>query len=207
MPKLTDYTGQKIGRLTVISRAENDKYGVRWNCVCDCGKKKIVSATCFRSGHTKSCGCLFMEVHLATCTTHGATASTDPIVRRAYSSWITMRRRCGDEKFVVYANYGGRGIRVCERWISSFKTFLEDMGPPPTARHTVDRINIDGNYEPSNCRWATAKQQCRNTRSNRMLNINGVEKPMAQWAEEVGFKYQKLWSRVRRGLTGEALLQ
>lgn len=116
-----------------------------------------------------------------------------------YRTWINMRIRCYDRSCDMYHNYGGRGITVCDRWRESFANFLEDMGRKPGRLYEIDRINNDGNYEPGNCRWATRKQNIRNTRVNRMLTLNGVTKCAAEWAEELGLSYQMIMKRLERG--------
>lgn len=115
-----------------------------------------------------------------------------------WRAWSSMRSRCLLETHPAYDRYGGRGIRVCERW-ESFEAFLEDMGPRPSADHSLDRKDNDGDYTPENCRWATRKQQTRNRRDNRLLTIEGVTKPAATWAEDVGLNYSILKDRIRSG--------
>ncbi len=125
-------------------------------------------------------------------TRHGATDTTE------YRVWLGMRKRCRYVKHKHYASYGGRGITVCDRW-QVFENFLADMGPRPSMRHTLDRINNDGHYEPSNCRWATSDEQHNNRRSNRFLEHNGERLTMAQWAHRLGIPPRTLRARLRRG--------
>lgn len=130
---------------------------------------------------------------------HGLTHS------RVRNIWRWMMRRCYNEKIPNYASYGGRGIVVCERWHDLVK-FFEDMGHPPSRSHSLDRIDNNGNYEPGNCRWATQKEQTRNTRRNRYLEVRGSRKLMTDWALEFGISEATLHQRLKRGLTAEQAL-
>jgi len=117
---------------------------------------------------------------------------------REYYTWQNMRRRCLDAGNCQYKNYGGRGIKVCERWLESFDNFLSDMGEKPRG-YTLDRIDNDGNYEPGNCRWATVKDQCANKRTTILHTRNGVTKCMSHWADEIGLKRRSVQMRISRG--------
>jgi hypothetical protein len=148
---LRNLTGRRFNRLLVLSHAANKGGRTHWLCRCDCGAEKTVDGGSLVSGNTKSCGCLTVEAAKQRLTTHGRTGSPE------HWSWFAMRVRCNNPKSIQFHNYGGRGIRVCERWLNSFENFLADMGrrPPDTTLH---RINNDGNYEPGNCIWATRKE-------------------------------------------------
>lgn len=122
-----------------------------------------------------------------------------------YVSWSAMKTRCSNPNQSCYKHYGGRGIKVCERWLV-FKNFLDDMGPKPTPRHTIDRIDTNGNYEPSNCRWITQAEQTRNTRRNRILTLHGKSMTLADWALALGVEYFTLHHRVRNGWSDERIL-
>lgn len=163
MPAAIDITGQRFGRLVALRlHAQSKYYGLRnrkWLCQCICGKQAIVVQQCLTSSHTKSCGCLRSDVARAQETEHGQTGT------QIYNCWKGMIDRCTNPRDKRYADYGGRGISVCTRW-RVFANFLADMGPRP-AGHSIDRIDNDGNYEPGNCRWATAKQQRGNRRPQR----------------------------------------
>lgn len=172
-----DRAGQRMGRLRFISRAGSDIHSKAiWNAICDCGKAVVVVFT----PHTRSCGCLKNDVSGARLRTHGMSHKSSE-----YTIWARMRERCMVKSDAGYANYGGRGIRICARW-NEFPLFLADMGPRPSPNHSIDRIDVNGNYEPSNCRWASRQEQARNTRANRLLTHNGKTMCVAAWADEVG---------------------
>jgi hypothetical protein len=185
----------KFGLLTVVSRAENDRFGrSRWNCRCECGNEHIAALFRMKSGHTKSCGCL-----------KGADAKHGMRHTATYNSWCAMKQRCNYPGSDEYSNYGGRGIKVCERW-NDFATFLADMGERPEG-HTIERKDTDGDYEPENCIWATMAQQQRNRRSTILVERNGVTKCVKDWCEELGLNPDVVYGRIRRGAAPEEALQ
>lgn len=177
-----DLTGQRFGRLTVISRGENAKNRqARWYCLCDCGNTSIIVGSDLRTTHTKSCGCLLR--------THNMTKT------KTYRTWIGLKVRCTNPYDKGYPSYGGRGITICPRWLESFENFLEDMGEAPEAM-SLDRIDNNGNYEPGNCRWATMKEQGNNRRSNRLIEFEGKTQTIMQWAREKGLTFDTLRKRL-----------
>jgi hypothetical protein len=176
----------RFGRLIAIGRADG-----HWLCQCDCGNQKVIQGSRLRGGQTKSCGCYNREV-LSARKTHGQTKS------RTFTTWAAMKNRCHSSTSQWYSRYGGRGIKVCDRWLESFENFLADMGERPDGA-SIDRIDNDGNYEPSNCRWATRLQQERNKGSNRYFTINAERRALSEWCELYGANYQRVYARLLLG--------
>lgn len=163
--KPLDLVGQVFERLTVIARLPSSKLGsTMWLCRCTCGKERVVLGSNLTQGKTKSCGCFRDERLRQTNTRHGAT--WDGVHTPEYRAWAGLLWRCNPKShsYTWSKHYVGRGITVCPRWRADFAAFLADMGPKPTAKHSIDRIDNDGNYEPGNCRWATHSQQMKNRR-------------------------------------------
>lgn len=197
----TDLTGKKFARWLVTGKSPRKG---NWECVCDCGTAKSVGSYNLTSGASRSCGCLMREVNKLTRRTHGA--SINHKVTPEYAAWMHLKSRCENQDNKAYQFYGERGITVCKEWDESFEAFLKDMGPKPSSAHSIDRIDVNGNYEPSNCRWATRKEQARNKTSNRMVVYNGREMTMAEAAELAGIRYWTLASRLSKGWTVERAL-
>lgn len=194
----SEMIGRRFGRLVVVSRIQ----GVspkRFLCICDCGRTKEATGTNLRAGHNLSCLCLQREMTSrlgSSWRRHGESASTE------YASWKSMMARCHGRHKHFY-RYGGRGITVCERW-HTFETFLADMGRKPDRTWSIDRIDNDGNYEPSNCRWADAITQNNNNGNVRLIEFNGESLSISQWERRVGApvmqRLRKGWS-IERALT------
>lgn len=184
MGKLKELSGQKFGKLTVIKRVENDKHGLpRWECKCDCGNTTLVSGQHLRENRIKSCGCLKKN---------GKTKT------RLYRIWSSMKNRCENPKRKDYKHYGHKGIEICKEW-HDFLTFYEWANSNGYSENlTLDRIDANGNYEPSNCRWATAKEQCNNRTNNHLITYNGKTLTVSQWAEERNINHDTLFSRINR---------
>ena len=189
MAKVKELSGKKFGRLTVIRRCENNKHGLpRWECKCDCGNITLVDGQHLREGKTKSCGCLKKDAQK----THGMTHT------RLHRIWANMKTRCGNPNRRDYKHYGQRGIEICRDWCD-FLTFYEwAVNNGYKDGLTLDRIDANGNYEPSNCRWATAKEQCNNRTNNHLITYNGETKTISQWAEERNINHDTLYSRINR---------
>ncbi len=187
-----DLVYEKFNRLTVIGYAEKVGRNSYWFCKCECGNIIKTQSGGLKNGHTNSCGCFHIQRTKESGTKHGYSSRDcrTPI----YSSWCNMLSRCRNENTPKYHNYGGRGIKVCERW-EKFENFIEDMGNRPRGT-TIERINNNGNYEPSNCRWATRKEQDNNRRDNHLLEFGGKTQTLSQWAEEIGMKPTTLSARI-----------
>lgn len=197
MPAKIDMTGLVFGRLTVKGESTVRKDGRRKvDCDCVCGTSITCDPRSLRMGHTRSCGCLQRQKVSETArsrTKHGDVRSKE------YVAWIHMRMRCSNPKNTKYKDYGARGIRVCERWDGSYDDFLSDMGRAPSRRHSVDRIDVNGDYSLENCRWATPIQQSRNKRSNRLVDFDGQMVPLSQACEKAGVNYRSALNRINVG--------
>jgi hypothetical protein len=201
MPTAIDLTGSVIGRLTVLRHAGRQFVGGRmrhcWEVRCECGNTLVIDTGPLRDGRTRSCGCLRTEMIVARSTKHGFGGRTTRTAE--YRIWRGMKQRCSDPNCLAWPDYGGRGIAVCDRWKNDFEAFLADMGPRPSARHSIDRIDVNGHYEPGNCRWATQKEQCRNTRRNRFIEVDGKRALLIEWAERLGVDASVVEGRLARG--------
>lgn len=195
MSKLKDMTNQKFGRLTVISRADNSANGkTMWNCICDCGKKTIVSATNLRTGAVKSCGCMRKETIAKSNYKHGQRRT------RLYNIWAKMRYRCEKEYDSAYKYYGGRGIKVCKEWSTSFETFQKwALSNGYSENLTIERIDVNGNYCPQNCKWIELSQQANNRRNNILIEYNGKVQSLMKWCKELNLNYYLIRDRIKKG--------
>lgn len=202
-----DLTGARFGRLLVTHRLENDGSARVWLTKCDCGSTKAVRARALLCGETKSCGCLRRETSAQTGRDTGRRNGycAGGVVRRWYSIWSGMMKRCYNPHAHAYDRYGGRGIAVCERWHQP-ENFLSDMGEPPEGT-SIDRINGDGHYEPGNCRWASAKTQGSNRRGVRYIEFNGTRDHLSGWAKRIGINVASMMERVQKWPIERALTQ
>lgn len=167
MPKRMNLFGKKFGRLSVIKDGGRNKFGqILWGCKCECGNVVSVVAARLNSGHSKSCGCLQADVTAERSSVHGFASRKNKSVE--YNTWCSMKSRCYNVNDKRYKDYGGRGIRVCARWVYSFSNFLKDVGLKPEGK-TLDRFpNNNGDYKQSNYRWATPAEQARNRRTSKL---------------------------------------
>lgn len=202
MGKIIDLTGKKYNRLTVISFDFRKGTDYNWKCICDCGNITSVRANNLKGGTTKSCGCFYNESRRTVSKKHGEANKS-----KEYTSWLAMKRRCTDPNDKRYHDYGGRGIVICNQWLNSYETFLNDMGRAPSSDHSLDRVNVNGNYNPSNCKWSTAIEQQNNMRSNVLITHNDKTKTLAQWCRYLGLKYGTVSTRLSRGWTIEQAFQ
>lgn len=201
MPAFRDLAGYRFGRLSVLARAGHDRHGkLLWRCRCSCGVEVIVQRQGLRSGDSKSCGCLKRELDSRRRQVRQRVAD-----RPEYRSWKAMRERCLKPSAISYPRYGARGIAVCNRWRESFVAFFADMGPRP-AGTSLDRIDVGGNYEPGNCRWATRLEQARNRRNNRLVEFRGERIVLSALAERYGLTRRLLRDRLEHGWNVERAL-
>lgn len=186
--------GTRFCRLVVCGLPVKIKKYVALPCRCDCGTEKTVERGNLMAGRTKSCGCLNAEMRSAR-STHGQTTGFRET--RAYKSWCGIKDRCCNPKNSRWSDYGGRGISVCERWRASFENFLADMGDCPPG-YSIDRYpDVDGNYEPGNCRWATDDEQRTNKRDSHFLEHDGLRLTISQWSTRTGLDQQVIWARIK----------
>lgn len=208
MPKRSKLIGRVYGRLTVIGEELVNKpyQGTWWICSCSCGNTKTISAMQLRQGTTKSCGCFRHEV--ATTKGYGFIKVKHHMTNsHEYSSWGSMIQRCENANHAAFKNYGGRGVKICKEWRNSFETFLKDMGPRPSLKHSLDRFpNNDGNYEPGNCRWATIAEQHLNRRDNRLVTFENETKTLSEWAVSKNIPFDVLAKRIEAGWDVEKAL-
>lgn len=186
--------GQQVGNFIFLHDVEHvasKRRRAMFQCVC--GTRYVLSVAAAKMNYIISCGCLRDEKARITQTTHGRSGTPE------YYSWSSMKARCLKPNHENYHNYGGRGITICDRWLNSFDNFLADIGTRPTNKHTLDRIDVNGNYEPSNCRWATAKEQAQNRRTSIFLPLNGVVKTVEGWSKQTGLSKSTIYRRIQIG--------
>lgn len=198
-----DITGERFGYLTVIKRADdhyqsNGRRRIMWLCQCDCGKQKVLFGDNLRSNKSLSCGCLQKKRASEARKTHGDADS------RLYNIWCAMKRRCNNSSVPEYKSYGGRGIKVCSLWESDYSSFMRwalDNGYDATAPRgvcTLDRIDVNGNYEPSNCRWVSNTVQVNNTRVSKRYEFNGESHNIVEWSGITGIPFEFMHDSIRK---------
>lgn len=195
-----EMVGKQFGQLLVLERAGVDKFGkATWLCQCSCGKTKIVCGNSLRSGLTKSCGCLQIKRAKEANTKHEMSNT------KIYDAWNHAKERCYNPNCSNYKNYGGRGITMCNEWKNNPESFIEwsfENGFDNNLNGfecSLDRIDVNGNYEPNNCRWVGKLIQANNTRTNHYIEYNGERKTVAEWARILGINYQTLLRRINNG--------
>lgn len=204
--KFIDLKGQNFGRWHVEELASIIASRACWRAKCECGTVRVISGKSLRRGHSKSCGCLKRENIVKRLTTHGLSHTRDHIV------WMSMKDRCYNQNGEHYKNYGGRGITVCDRWLYGTKEmhaltcFVTDMGPRPTSKHTLERVDNDKGYGPDNCKWATRHEQRCNTRSNRRITAFGRTDVVTNFAHAYGIGKDTLAARLNAGMKPETAL-
>lgn len=207
----TNLIGNRYGRLTVVDVADDSVsssgyHTVRWKCLCDCGTEVIVRGKCLTQGVTKSCGCLRREQLSKRVSKHNDQGS------RLYAIWDSMRQRCNNPKNAAYHNYGGRGITICSDWDEylNFKEWAVKSGYDNNATRgdcTLDRIDVNKAYSPSNCRWTDMRTQSNNKRDTIRLYYNGKLKTLHELSQITNIKYHTLWRRYHLGMTTDKILQ
>lgn len=199
--KFIDLTNQKFGRLTVLEYIGHKGKRNLWKCRCECGKITEVVTYHLTKNIVKSCGCLRTEKLIERSTSHNKRYS------KIYNRWKGIKQRCLNPNQPSYINYGGRGITICDEWKNDFMSFYNwSMQNGYAEKLTIDRINNDGNYEPSNCRWVDRKTQNNNTRANHLLTYNGKTLNISQWANLYNLSYSCLKTRIRNGWSIEKAL-
>lgn len=204
MGTLKDLTGQKFGYLTVVKTFRKNKR-TYCECICKCGNKIVTRKDALVNSRTISCGCLHKEksriIARKIFTTHGLRHS------RLYGIWCGIKKRCLNTNCKSYKDYGGRGITICDEWKKDFKTFYDwSMANGYQEILSIDRIDVNGNYEPSNCRWSDKKTQNRNTTQNKNITYNGETHCLSEWAEILNIPPKTLFTRLRRGWTIDNVL-
>jgi hypothetical protein len=198
MKPTIDHTGKVFKYLTVIRRStERNRFNqLQWVCRCVCGEELDALFFTLKSGARESCGCMRNKHRI----THGMTNSPE------YKAWQAIQQRCYNTKLDTYKRYGERGITVCKRWLMGFEYFFHDMGPRPSDDYSIERTDVDGNYCPENCIWATTEVQNNNKRNSNVYIVDGIRKPLTKIAEEHGIKRETLYARLTRGRTLEEAL-
>ncbi len=192
-PRRHDHTGKRFGKLTAVEVDKAAGIPIRWICVCDCGNKKSIRVSHLVDGNVTSCAA-------KECGIRGGSSERESMLRtKEYRTWIHMNERCYAPQSAHRENYRKLNIQVCEKWRNSYLDFLSDMGRAPTSKHTLDRIDPFGNYEPDNCRWATMLEQNRNKTNTLKVTIDGITRTASEWDILMGFPKQTVWWRVKNG--------
>lgn len=207
MGKLIDITGQKFGRLTALKRVKNDKQNcVCYLCKCDCGKEVIVRSSSLKNGNTQSCGCLQKQTAIITSKNNFTKHNLSN--HRIYRIYRGIKNRCYNKNEKAFINYGGRGILICEEWRNNFENFYNwAINNGYDDNLTIDRIDVNGDYCPENCRWANRIQQANNKSNNTKIKYNNEEHTLAEWARILGYSYSTMRHRYYRNWDVEKMMQ
>jgi len=201
LPRYTDHTGERYGSLTVLhvdSERTTPEHRY-WRVRCDCGEEITVTYSNMKIRKDKSCGCK-TGLRRKAPVLHGRARSAE------YNAWWHIKDRCSNPKAANYQRYGGRGITVADEWLDNFQAFYDHVGPRPSAEHSLDRLDVNGNYEPGNVRWATPVEQARNRRNNILATLNGETKCLAEWCNLLGVKHGTMMNRIQKGWSPERAL-
>lgn len=205
---VVDLKGRRFGRYVVLRLEGRRPNGLWWVCRCDCGTERAVRGSILKSGQAQSCGCLHRETvgqKGRERIKHGHARGKNQ--SKEYRAWCAMKDRCTNPSYIEWQHYGGRGIRVCDRWLHSFETFLADVGPAPSPAHSLNRLCNDGHYEPGNIAWATRGEQLRNKSTNRRISFGGETLSLVEWAERTGLNQTTIRRRLDQyGYTVEEAL-
>lgn len=214
MGKINDLSGRRFGRLTAMEYAGRKNGRTLWRCLCDCGNETITGYSNLLNGITKSCGCLGMETRIRTGHNNRTSASmslcdnlrSHPL----YGLWLSMLTRCYNKKHRCYKHYGGRGIKVCERWLPKnmgFENFLNDIGERPSTEYTLDRVDVNGNYCPENCRWANHAQQANNKTNSVIVYYHNIRTPLKEICDRLGMNYSTVAHQIQKGFDINAIIE
>lgn len=194
MGKYEDLTGKRFGRIFVESYFGHKGKKVAWNCVCDCGNKFVTVSCHLKDGHTTSCGCYRHEREIEANIKHGKRKT------RLYTIFATMKQRCYDKNNPNYKNYGARNIKICDDWLNDFMQFYKwAISNGYTDKLTIERINVNGNYEPKNCKWIPPELQAQNRTTNIRITFNGETDILSNWCKNLGLNYKTIHERLRKG--------
>lgn len=208
MGKIIDLTGRRFGRLVALEFVGRKNGRTLWKCICDCGKESITAYSNLMSGNTKSCGCLekanleYFQRHSYRRKSAGIDFSENLDKHPLYGLWSSMLTRCYNKNSAHYNSYGGRGIKVCDRWQPGnlgFEHFVNDMGARPSKMYTLDRINNDGDYCPENCRWATITQQANNKQKSVIIYYAGKRVYLKKLCQILGLNYSRVAHQIQKG--------
>jgi hypothetical protein len=202
MGNIINIIGMKFNKLKVVSRSSTKFKDIYYNCICECGNNCIIRGHSIRHGNTKSCGCLQKKIssNLLKKNRKNTNLKHGSYKKDEYCNWLNLKARCARDR-----NYVNKNITVCDEWKNSFEQFFKDMGPRPSKKHSIDRIDNNGPYSKENCRWATNYQQSRNRGTNRIITFNNETKLLCDWAKDLNIKQNTLSLRLKKWSIEKAL--